>query len=225
MCQAVRQFHQRERVTTSLGDDPVAHPFVEWSRDRRPQQGPRVLIRQTVDGHLREPRQLLARLTLREHDGHRLGSQPPRHEGECLRRGAVEPLRVVDDAEQRLLLGHLGQEGQRREPDEESIGRFTRAQPEGRGKRVALRVRQMRETIQHRRAELMQAGERKLHLGLDARRPRDPTFRRARGEVLQQRGLADTRLAAKDEDSAMAREDVVNRLIEGLALAPPTPQP
>ena len=71
----------------------------------------------------------------------------------------------------------------------------------------------------------MQAGERKLHLGLDACRPRDPTFRRARGEVLQQRGLADTRLAAKYEDSAMPSQDVVNRLVEGLAFAPPTPQP
>ena len=181
-------------------------------------------VGQAVDRHPREARQLLARLALREHDGHRLGSQPARHEGECLRRGAVEPLCIVDEAEQRSLLGHFGQEGQGSEPDEESIGRFTRAQAEGRGERVALGVRQLRETIQHRQAELMQAGERKLHLGLDPRGPRDATFRPARGEVLEQRGLADARLATQDEDSAMAREDVVDHLIEGLALAPPTPQ-
>ena len=70
----------------------------------------------------------------------------------------------------------------------------------------------------------MQAGERKLHLGLDPRGTRDSTFRPARGEVLEQCGLADARLATQDEDSAMAREDVVDHLIESLALAPPTPQ-
>jgi hypothetical protein len=70
----------------------------------------------------------------------------------------------------------------------------------------------------------MQAGERKLHLGLDARGPRDAAFRPARGEVLEQRGLADARLATQDEYSAMARENTVDHLIEVLALAPPAPQ-
>ena len=100
------------------------------------------------------------------------------HEGECLCRGAVEPVCIVDEAEQRSLLGHFGQESQGCETDEESIRRFTRAQSESSGERVALGARQMREAIQHRQAELMQAGERKLHLGLDARCLRDATFRR-----------------------------------------------
>ena len=70
----------------------------------------------------------------------------------------------------------------------------------------------------------MQAGERKLHLRLDPRRARDATPRPACGEVLQQGRLADTRVATKDQDSAVAREDVVDHLVEGIAFAPPTQQ-
>ena len=60
----------------------------------------------------------------------------------------------------------------------------------------------------------MQPGERKLHLGLDARGPRHAEHRPARGEVLEQRGLANASLATQDEDSAMARGAVVDHLIE-----------
>ena len=94
-------------------------------------------------------------------------------------------MRIVDNAQQRSLVGDLGKERQRREPDEEPIGRFAQAQPESRGEGVALRVRQIGQTVQHGRAELMQACERKLHLGLDARRPRDAALGRARNEVLE----------------------------------------
>jgi hypothetical protein len=70
----------------------------------------------------------------------------------------------------------------------------------------------------------MQASERKLHLRLDTRGPHDAAVRRARREVIQQRGLASSRLAAKDEDSALAREDARDNVIEGLALAPTAAQ-
>ena len=51
----------------------------------------------------------------------RLRQQPPGDERQRLRRGLIEPLRVVDHADQRPLLGHLGQQAQHRQADEEAI--------------------------------------------------------------------------------------------------------
>jgi hypothetical protein len=45
----------------------------------------------------------------------------------------------------------------------------------------------------------MQPRERELHLGLDARRSRDARPRRLLADVLEQRRLADPRLAAQDQ--------------------------
>ena len=51
---------------------------------------------------------------------------------ERLRRGPIQPLRVVDHAQQRPLLGHLRQQAQRGQPDEEAIRRVPGAQAERR---------------------------------------------------------------------------------------------
>ena len=92
-----------------------------------------------------------------EDQADRLRRQAARHEREDLRRGAVEPLLVVDHAEQRLLLGHLGQQAQHGQPDEEAIRRAAR-RPRPNAVRSASRCGTGRplEAIQHRRAQLMQ---------------------------------------------------------------------
>ena len=97
---------------------------------------------------------------------------------ENLRRGVVEPLRVVDDADERLLLGDLGEQRQRGQPDQEPVGRRAGAEPEHRGERIALRDGQAIESIQHRRAELMEPAVGQLHLRLDAHGRRDVPARR-----------------------------------------------
>ena len=53
--------------------------------------------------------ELLARLARGEDEPDPLGEQAPRDEPEGLRRGLIEPLGVVDDAEERVLLGDLGE--------------------------------------------------------------------------------------------------------------------
>ena len=55
-------------------------------------------------GHVPE---LLARLARGEHDPDRLRQQAPGDERERQRRGLIQPLRVIDDAQQRTLLGRL----------------------------------------------------------------------------------------------------------------------
>ena len=204
-----------------LAEDPGPHPLVERPRDRRVQQQPGLVGGQPLDHELRQPLEhvLVAGLAQREHQPDPLRQEPARHERERLRGHPVEPLRVVDDAHERLLLGGVGQQAQDRQPDEEAIRRRSGAQAERRAQRVALRARQMLETAEHGRAQRMQAGERELHLGLDARRPGDPASLRGCRQVPQQRGLADPRLAAQDQHAALARAHSRDESFQHVALA------
>ena len=75
----------------------------------------------TLDHQLRQAREQIARLARGEQHHHRLRQQPARHEHHRLRRGAVQPLRVVDHAQQRPLLRGLREQAQHRQADEEPV--------------------------------------------------------------------------------------------------------
>ena len=77
-----------------------------------------------------------------KHQGDPLGMEAPADETQNLRGGMVEPLRVVDDADERLLLGDLGEQGERGEPNQESVGRRAGSRGRTRFQRVALGVGQ-----------------------------------------------------------------------------------
>ena len=141
------------------------------------QQRPGIAVSEPSDGQLRQPSQDVIADTGagRAHQRDLLGQQAAGHEPEDLRGGVVEPLGVIDDADQRLGLGDLGQQRQGGQPDQEPVRGVPLAQPERRAERIALRARQTVEVLQHRCAQLMQPGERELHLGFDPRRSRDAT--------------------------------------------------
>ena len=225
--QPARQLEQRQRVAAGLSEDPILHPLVERPGKRRFQQQPGVVIGQPVDHELRQPLELVlvAGLAQREHQSHPLRQEPARHERKRLRGHPVKPLRVVDDTHERLLLGGVGQQAQDRQPDEEAIRWRSGAQAERRAQRVALRARQMRETAEHVRAQRMQAGECELHLGLDACRPGDPASLRGCRQMPQQGGLADSRLAAEDQHTALARAHSRDESFQHVALARTVEQP
>ncbi len=147
-----------------------------------------------------------------------LGQQAPGHERQRLCGRPIEPLRIVDQAHERTLLGRLGQQTQDRERDEEAIRCRAVVQPERRPQRVTLRAWQPVELAEHRRAQLMQPGERELHLRLNARDPGDATLRGPLGDVLQQRRLADPRLAAQHLHRALPRPDALQLAVQCLAL-------
>ena len=71
----------------------------------------------------------------------------------------------------------------------------------------------------------MDPGERQLHLRLHARELRDPEAGGLASGVPQQRGLADARLAADDQDLALAPAHVRQQSIEHVALAGPAHEP
>ena len=96
-------------VAVRLGHDLIAHSRVHRPGQRRVQQRACVLLRQPADRQLRQTRQLGAVEAGAEHHAHRLRDQAARHERQYLRGGPVEPLGVVDQADQRPLAGCLGQ--------------------------------------------------------------------------------------------------------------------
>ena len=117
-----RQLQQRERVAARLGHDPVSDALVEPARDHGREQGARVFVAEPPQRQLRQADQLalVGRLPHSEHDRHRLRQQPARDEPEYLARGGIEPLGVVDQAEQRPLLGDLCQEAERGQRNQEA---------------------------------------------------------------------------------------------------------
>jgi pimeloyl-ACP methyl ester carboxylesterase len=71
----------------------------------------------------------------------------------------IQPLRVIDHAQQRPVLRHLRQERQDRQSDQEPVRRGSRAQPERDSQRVALRTRQTLQRFMAERAGARRAVE------------------------------------------------------------------
>ena len=183
----------------ALGDDPLADRGIHRTVQVLEQQRERIAVGQSPDGELWEPGQDLVADPCPggAHDRHPLGEEPAGDERQDLRRGLIEPLRVLDDADERLLLGDVGEQRQGRQPDQEPVWGRAVAQPEDRRQRGALGRRQPLEVIEHGRTELVQPAVGQLHLRLDADGPGDARRCSAVGDVFQQRALADAGLPAQ----------------------------
>ena len=119
--EASRQLEQRQRIAPRLGDDPVADPLVELESHRRAEQRAGVAVAHAAHLELGDVLELLARLACGEDDPDRLRQQATGDEGERQRRRLVEPLRVVDDAQQRPIVGRLRDQAQDRQAHEEPV--------------------------------------------------------------------------------------------------------
>jgi hypothetical protein len=162
--------------------------------------------------------ELLAGFPCCEHESHRLGQEPPSDEGERQRRRLIQALRVVHDAEQRAMLGGFRYETQRGEANQESVRRRSCCQAEDDPKRVSLGNGQPIEPAEQRRAQLMQAREGQLHLGLDTRRSCDAQVGNGIDETLQQCRLPDPGLAPQHQRTTLAPADRGNQLVQKHAL-------
>ena len=189
--------------------------------------GARVAVCEPLDEQLGETCELirLAGLANGEHHRDPLGEQAPRHERQRLRGRAVEPLRVVDEAHQRTRLGRVGKQAQRRKGDQEVVRGSAVLHAERNPQRISLRVGDPVEAVEHRRAQLVQTRERKLHLGLHPCGSRDTTPRRLLGDVAQQRRLADPCFAAQHQDPALPDQHVGQQSVHCLALGAPAQHP
>ena len=215
----------------ALGDDLVADGRIQRAVHVLQQKCARIADVEPEDRQFRQPRQAVvadarARST---HDRDPLGEQAPADEPEDLRGGLVEPLRIVDDADERLLLGDLGEQRQRGEPDQEPVGRRAGTAAEHGRERVTLGDGQPVEVIQHGSAELMEAAVGQLHLRLDADGSRDAPADDTVGQVAQQRALAHARLSPQHRDATLtgerAGQEAVERLTFGTTSDEPHPRP
>ena len=137
----------------------------------------------------------------------------------------IQPVRVVDQAEQGPGRGAPGEQPQRREPDQETIGRRTVFQAEGQPERGALRRRKLIRRVQARPEQLVQGGEAEFHLALDAADPGDLEVGGAGRQIVQQRGLADPRLTAQHERPAQPLAGLTQEPVQPFALDGPPYQP
>jgi hypothetical protein len=104
---------------------------------------------QPFEPELRQARQhaVFARFADGEQARHPLGEQPACHESERLHRRAVEPLGVVDEAQQGLFLGDLRQEAECRETHQEAVGSGSGHGTERDAQRALLGLRERVEVI------------------------------------------------------------------------------
>ena len=84
--------------------------------------------------------------------------ESPRDEEKDLSRRGVEPVKVVDDAQHRLLLGRVREEGQHRQRDAVLIGLASFAESERPAQRSRLLARETFEGTEQRSRELMERG-------------------------------------------------------------------
>ena len=106
------QLEQRERIPARLRHDAVAQPRVGRTRHDRIEENRRIAVVESAEPELGQagPVAVVGCIACRDDEQDRLGQQAAGDEGNRLHRGAVEPLRVVHDAQHRTLVRDRGEE-------------------------------------------------------------------------------------------------------------------
>ncbi len=102
-----------------------------------------------------------------EQQGDALGLQASGHERQRVRGRSVQPVRVVDQAQQRPVLGHLGQQTEHRDRHQEPVPLHRRPQSERAAQRRGLAGRDRREPVRDGAQQLVRRRVRELGLRLD----------------------------------------------------------
>ena len=212
------ELDQRERVSVRLGEEAFTDGAIEVPDEDRFEQGARVGRAQPAELQLRHAVELLDDLPACEDEPDGIGAETACDERQRSRRLGIEPLCIVDDAQERLRRGDLGHETEGRESDQVAVGSLSRGEPERDAQRIGLRLRQCTDRVRHRPAQLLQSRVRKVDLTLDALSANDLEPGRRSDQLLQQRGLADAWLASYDERRAPTGCDGREQLAEPLEL-------
>ena len=162
----------------------------------------------TQPGHRQagQPCQLRARHPGFEDQAHRVRTHQARDEAERLGRGPVQPLLVVDHADQRGSARPARRGGSARPGPPGTDPAAARRSCRTRSAAPPAGVPAAAQPVQHQRAKLVQPGEGQLHLGWHTRRAHHlAVFRNPYGQVVEQHGLAHARLAVQHQHPALAR--------------------
>ena len=202
--QPAGELQQGQWVPARLHDDPLQHALIQPPRQHRVEQRPCITVAERLDVKLSQTRKRIDRLPRREDHRDPLGEDAAGDEREHACRCPVEPLCVVDDAEQRLFRRDLRQQIEDREPHQEGIRTSSRAQPQRDFDRVSLGIRKVLQEVEARGAQLLKRRVGEFHLTLDADGAGDSEVRGGLDRVLDQRGLANTGVTVHDENGAVA---------------------
>ena len=176
------------------------------------------------DVKLRQSSEQVARRSRGEYERDLLRQQAASHERERPRRCTVQPLRVIDNSQQRSLSGSLGQQAEDRQSDQEGVRRGSRDESERDAKRLVLRLWEALYKLEERGAQLLNRGERELHLRFDPGRLGGPKLARSLDRVVEQRRLADARFAMHYQHAAVPAAHAVQQPVEHLPLTLPAEQ-
>jgi hypothetical protein len=138
-------------------------------------------------------------LAHREQHRHGVGVQSPGGEQQRLRGGLIQPLDVIDQAQQGPLRSQLGQQREGGRADQEPVVHRGLGQPERGQQRRRLWSGQRVDTIDERVQQQVQAAEGQLGLGLDPHPADNPHVLGDRPGVIKQDGLPDSRLTRDDQ--------------------------
>ena len=223
-----RQLEQRQRVAARFGVDPV--PYRGGEVGCRPvQEDGRVGVGEPGQLQLGQRRADDVAVPRSRpqgpHDDDRVVLDPARDEGQHGDALGVEPVQVVDDDQDRLSRGGVGQQGQRRQADEERLGGRPVGEAERRLQRRPLHLRQPTVAPAQRAQQFLQPAVGHVGLGVHPDRPQnaEAPCGRPLGGVVEQGGLADPRLSPHQQRGA-GPVDAVEQRVDLCALAVPADQ-
>ena len=186
------------------------------------------LVRQPGDAQTRQGLQArlgVRRLSHAEEQPDTIGEQSAGDEAEQVGGFLVEPLRVVDHAQDRPGLGGVRQQREHCQADEEHVGRRSGHRPEGHAERPPLRLGQAVHDGQERHQQLVDGGEAEVPLRLDGHHADDLHVPGLVGAVAEQRRLAHPGLTAEHQRTTHASADAVEHGAERLLLGVAVDQP
>jgi hypothetical protein len=218
---------QGQRVAVRLGHDLPGHGRVQLRTGRGRQQLDRVPFIQPGHDQTGQPAEQAGcggGLADREDHGDGVRVQPAGHECERVSRFTIQPLSVVDQAEQRLPGGLVGQQAQGGQADQEPVRSRAFPQAEGQLQRGALRRGEHAGPVQVGPQQLVQGPEAELDVGLDAVGPDNGQAGRGRLRVVEQRRLAHARLAAEHHGTAQSGPCVSQNPVQPVTLRAPPEQ-
>src|SRR6266581_3429936 len=213
------ELDDRHRAPFRFPYDPPGQVGIERPGHRRPQQLQGVVFGKAADTDVRNALQqhaAVSGIASTEYQRDPLGVYPSSHHGEDLEGLLVEPLRVVDHAQQRRAGGSVGEERERGQANGEAIRGYRVDEAEGRAERLALALRQAGHRRQERNQQPVQPRKTKLQLRLDAGDADHPESRRRPGGVAQKRRLAHARLTSHHQCGAQPAASGIQRPIQGL---------
>lgn len=226
--QAVGILEQCEGIPPRFGDDPINNLFAQWHDDRSCQQLSCFALAETSKANVRQPEKRVSvrfiDIAYGEYQDYALGRNPARNKCQDFRGCLVQPLCIINEAEQKVLLRRLGKQVKGRQADQEPVRNRTKSSAQRHTERDLLRLWEPVQVVKQWCAELVETCEGKLHLGFDARRRfhTEVRCRRFLSKMFKQRGLADTGITTHHENSTTAGLGADQQLLNLVALRAPT---